>query len=53
MNLFVEGFKWGLGFFCAAGIFLVVAVIFMVGIVGIAQLRKSYSPFPRQEEEKK
>jgi len=53
MELFLEGFKWGLGFFCAASIFLIFAVIFMVGIVGISQYRRSYSPFPPPEEQRK
>jgi len=52
MSNFLYGFQWGLGFFCAAFIFLVVALVFLVGILGLGQLRKAYPPFQEEVEKK-
>lgn len=40
MSEFLRGLQWGLGFFCAAGIFGVVFIIILAGLVGIGNIAK-------------
>jgi hypothetical protein len=40
MNQFFYGLTWGLGFFCAFGVFFVAFIIILAGLVGIGNITK-------------